>query len=96
MDKYQLSNKAELDIDHLYTDGILKYGLRQADQYYDGLIEQFQFLAGNLNIGYNSCELAPNLQRFSYGRHIIFFTNTDTGILIVRVLGKEMDFKRHL
>ena len=96
MDNYQLSNTAELDVDHLYADGILKRGLRQADNYYDGLIKQFKFLAENSNIGYNSGELAPNLQRFPYGSHIIFFTNTDTGILIVRVLGKEMDFKRHL
>ncbi len=96
MDKYQLSKIAELDIDDLYANGVLKRGLRQADLYYDGLIEQFEFLAENSNIGYNSVELAPNLQRFPYGSHIVFFTNTDRGILIVRVLRKEMDFKRHL
>ena len=96
MGKYQLSSTAELDIDHLYAYGVLEYGLRQANQYYDGLIEQFERLVENPNIGYNSEELAPNLQRFPYGRHIIFFTNTDTEILIVRVLGKEMDFKQHL
>ena len=96
MPKYQLSSTAELDIGNLYTYGVLEYGLRQANQYFDGLIEQFELLAENPNIGYNSNELAPNLQKFPYGRHILFFTNTDTGILIIRVLGKEMDFKKHL
>lgn len=96
MDKYQLSKATELDIDDLYADGILKYGLLKANQYYDGLIEHFEFLADNLNIGFNVDELAPNLQKFPYVRHVIFFTITDTGILIVRVLGKEMDFKQHL
>ena len=83
MGKYQLSKAAQFDIDDLYAGGVLKYGLCQADKYYDGLIERFEFLA-------------PNLQRFPYGRHVIFFTNTDTGVMIVRVLGEEMDFERHI
>ena len=96
MGKYQLSKAAQFDIDDLYAGGVLKYGLCQADKYYDGLIERFEFLTENSNIGLNSDELAPNLQRFPYGRHVIFFTNTDTGIMIVRVLGEEMDFERHI
>ncbi|MDH5413365.1 MAG: type II toxin-antitoxin system RelE/ParE family toxin [Flavobacteriaceae bacterium] len=96
MGRYQLSKKAEFDINHLYADGVLEYGLRQADRYYDGLIERFEFLADNPNIGINSDELSSNLQRFRYGRHVVFFTSTDTGIMIVRVLGEEMDFERHL
>jgi len=96
MGNYQLSKTAELDINHLYTDGILKHGLYQADQYYDGLIERFEFLANNPNIGTNSAHLSSNLQRFPYGRHVVFFTYRDTGVLIVRVLGEEMDFERHI
>ncbi len=96
MGKYQLSKIAELDISDLYAKGIMEYGLRQADRYYDGLIERFEFLADNSNIGVNSDELASNLQRFPYGRHIVFFTSTATGITIVRVLGEEMDFERHI
>ncbi len=96
MGRYQLSKAAQFDIDDLYAKGILEYGLRQADLYYDGLIERFEFLTDNSNIGVNSDELAPNLQRFPYGRHVVFFTSTDTGIMIVRVLGEEMDFERHI
>jgi toxin ParE1/3/4 len=65
MGKYQLSKAAQFDIDDLYAGGVLKYGLCQADKYYDGLIERFEFLTENSNIGLNSDELAPNLQRFS-------------------------------
>ena len=66
MGKYQLSKAAQFDIDDLYAGGVLKYGLCQADKYYDGLIERFEFLTENSNIGLNSDELAPNLQRFPY------------------------------
>jgi len=96
MGKYQLSKAAEFDLDYLYADGVLEHGVRQADLYYDGLIERFEFLTDNPNIGVNSDEFALNLQRFRYGRHVVFFTNTDTGIMIVRVLGEEMDFERHI
>ncbi len=96
MASYRLSEIAGLDINDLYVDGVLKYGLRQADLYYNGLIERFEFLADNPDIGTNSDELAPNVQRFPYGRHVVFFISVDTETLIVRVLGEEMDFERHL
>lgn len=96
MGNYQLSEAARGDVDRLYEYGILNFGLRKADSYYDGLIEQFEFLAESPRIAKNSEELAANLLRFHYRRHIIFFIPTDVGILIVRVLGEEMDFQRHL
>jgi len=96
MGNYQLSEIAALDINGLYADGILNHGLSQADKYYDGLIERFEFLAENPNIGTNSDSLSSNLQRFPYGRHVVFFTYRDTELLIVRVLGEEMDFERHI
>ena len=96
MANYRLSRAASGDVDYLYEDGIIRYGMQQADQYFDGLIAQFEFLAGNPRVGKNSQELAANLQRFRYRRHMIFFTITDNSILIIRVLGEEMDFQRHL
>lgn len=96
MDNYQLSESARGDVDRLYEYGILNFGLRKADSYYDGLREQFEFLAESPRIGKDSEELAPNLQRFHCQRRIIFYTLTDLGILIVRVLGEEMDFQKHL
>lgn len=96
MGNYQLSEAATQDLDYLFSDGILRYGLERANEYYDGLITQFKLLCDNPRIGTNSDELAPNVQRFQFRRHMIFFTNTDTGILIVRVLGEEMDFEQHL
>ncbi|SCZ84995.1 type II toxin-antitoxin system RelE/ParE family toxin [Nitrosomonas mobilis] len=96
MARYQIQTEADLDIDKIYEDGIETWGLAQARSYVLGLHERFEFLADNPNIGVNSDELTPNLQRFRYGRHVVFFINTDTGIIIVRVLGEEMDFKRHI
>ncbi len=96
MVRYKIQAKANIDIDEIYAEGIETWGLNQAKRYLLGLHERFEFLADNPNIGINSDELAPNLQRFRYGRHVVFFVNTHTGIMIVRVLGEEMDFEGHL
>lgn len=45
MASYRLSKHALADLDRLYEHGILAFGLRQADIYYDGLITHFQDLA---------------------------------------------------
>lgn len=92
MARYRILAEANTDIDGIYAYGIETWGLAQAKDYLLGLHERFEFLVDNPNIGVNSDELSPGLQRFRYGRHVVFFINTDNGILIVRVLGEEMDF----
>ena len=96
MARYKILAKANADIEKMYADGIKTWGLEQAQDYLLGLHDYFEFLADNPNIGINSDDLALNLQRFPYRRHMVFFVNTDARILIVRVLGSEMDFERHL
>ena len=96
MARYRIQAEANADIDKIYVDGIERWGLAQAKNYLIGLHERLEFLADSPNTGVNSDELLPGLQRFRYGRHVIFFTNTNDEILIVRVLGEEMDFERHL
>ena len=96
MARYRILAEANSDIDKIYVDGIKRWGLSQARNYLLGLHERFEFLANNPNTGVNSDDLSPGLQRFRYGRHVIFFTKTDDQIMIIRVLGEEMDFERHL
>ncbi len=96
MEHYRLSKKADSDIANHYEHGILNFGFEQAHSYLLGLYEYLQSLADNPMFGRNAEELAPELRRFEYGSHVIFYMPEDTGILIVRVLRKEMDFKRHL
>lgn len=96
MVSYQLSASAAEDLDHIFSDGAVRYGLARANDYYDGLIAQFHLLCDNPDIGVSADELLPDLQKFTYRRHVIFFINQTNSILIVRVLGQEMDLPRHL
>gem|GEM_PF-60657 len=91
MASYSLSEKSVSDLDRIYEYTILNFGLEQARTYLLGLHERFQILANNPSIGRSAAQLAPELRRHEYQSHIIFYIQTETGILIVRVLHTRME-----
>jgi toxin ParE1/3/4 len=96
MAHYRLTRKADNDLAAHYEYGIETFGLAQAQDYLIGLHDRFITLAQTPTLGRSAEELATGLKRFEYGSHVIFYLPNDEGILIVRVLRQEMDFKRHL
>ena len=96
MVSYQLSQAAADDLDHIFSDGVVRYGLDRANDYYDGLIGQFHLICERPDIGLKADELRPGIQKLLYRRHVIFYMKQESSILIVRVLGQEMDFSQHL
>ncbi|PWR20516.1 type II toxin-antitoxin system RelE/ParE family toxin [Zavarzinia compransoris] len=44
----------------------------------------------------SSASLGGGYFKYAVGSHVIFYTRTDSGIDIVRVLHKRMDMGRHL
>jgi toxin ParE1/3/4 len=96
MASYKLSNLASEDLARIYEYGILNFGLTQAQDYLLGLHERFQKLADNELPVRDASQFATNLKRSQYQRDIIFYQPQGESTLIVRVLGKNMDFVRHL
>ena len=94
MERYHLSNAADTDFAKLYSDGIVDFGLEQAQDYALGLYDLLQTLGENPRMGYSAKELAPELRRFPYQSHVIFYLQDSDGVYIVRILRKEMDFKK--
>lgn len=45
MASYRLNREALADLDRLYEHGVLTFGLRQADAYFDGIVTRFQEIA---------------------------------------------------
>jgi plasmid stabilization system protein ParE len=70
--------------------------LEQAQSYFLGLYDRFQILTDSPMLGREADELVIGLRRTDYTAHVIFYTPGDFGVLIVRVLRAEMDFKRYL
>lgn len=87
---YSLSSKAVADLDDIYQYTILNFGLEQAQAYLRGLHKRFQHLADNPTFGRNADQLAPNLRRYEYQSHVVFYIPAEQGVLIVRVLHGRM------
>jgi len=97
MPKFQLSKAAEGDIASIADYTIFKFGIDQARKYRNGLIGTLEQIAHNPKLG--QVFVLPDgigLKRFRYKSHIVFYKEISSGILVVRILGGMMDFKRHL
>jgi toxin ParE1/3/4 len=96
MGVYKLSKESETDIANIYEYGIEKFGILQAQGYFLGMHDLFQTLASSSGIGRDASEFIPLLKRFTYKSHIVFYLNSGTDTLIIRVLHHSMDYPQHL
>jgi len=58
--------------------------------------EAFEVLATNMDLGRDASEFIPDLKRFSYKAHTVFYLQTSSGITIIRVLSQRMDYEHSL
>ncbi len=96
MGVYKLSAKCDEDMVSIYEYGIEEFGLGQSKKYLMDLHDSFQTLANSSFIGSDASELIPELRRFTYHSHMIFYFSTEYGVLILRVLHQSMDYRKHL
>lgn len=73
MAAYSLSPKAAADLDGIYEYTILNFGLEQAQEYLLRLHRCFQTVAETPMVGRRAEQLAPQLRRFEYQSHVVFY-----------------------
>lgn len=95
MAAYRLSTKAVVDLDGIYEYTVLNFGLPQARNYLDGLHDRFEILAQQPRRGRRAERIAPDLRRYEYRFHVVFYVPEDKGVMIVRVLHESMDALKH-
>ena len=89
MASYRLSNRALADLDRLYERGILTFGPRLADGYYDELITRMQEIADQPKLYPAIDDIREGYRRSVYGAHSIYYRIEAQGVEIVRVLGRQ-------
>lgn len=95
MGDFLLSKKADSDLLDIARFTIKKFGIQQARIDKNGLYDCFKSLAENPDLARDASEYMPNLRRFAFKSHTIFYRPMKTGISIVRVLHQNMDFDHH-
>jgi len=96
MSSYNLSSKADSDIDDIVDYTLETWGESQTHEHVTELLQFLQTLADSPEIGRSASEYAPPLKRYNFKAHTIFYEPTKNGIFVVRILGQRQDFKIHL
>lgn len=97
MAKYQLTQKAVEDLGTIWDFTFGTWSEKQADTYYEMLIENFQYIADNPDIGKKYAEIRTDLFGVKANRHIIFYRKAENkSVEVVRILHEQMDLKRRM
>lgn len=91
MAEIRFSRRAAEDLAEIARFTIRTFGPEQARRYRDDLQSCLESLAGNPRAGRSAEALAPELRRFEFRSHIVFYRPEGFGILVVRILHATMD-----
>jgi len=89
MASYRLNREALEDLDRLYEHGVLTFGLRQADAYFDGIVSRFQKIADQPELYPAIDHIRQGYRRSVYRSHSIYYRIDPDEIVIVRILGQQ-------
>jgi toxin ParE1/3/4 len=89
MATYKLSFEAEGDLDGIYYTGVVEFGLQQADDYYDGLMERFQRIADTPLMYPDVSFIREGYRRSVFGAHSIYYQIKAEHVFIVRIIGQQ-------
>ncbi len=97
MANYKLSGASSNDIVGIYKFGIKTFGLNPAKEYLKSLENFLLELAERPELARDASIFAKDLKHYRFKSHVIFYVfDKSDEILIIRILGKRMDFIQHL
>lgn len=94
MNEYRLSNEATNDLIRIHQYGVKKFGMVQADKYFNSLFDYFEIIAqrpfsfppiDHIRMGYRRCVC---------GVDSIYFRVNDSTVEIMAIVGRQDVFKR--
>ena len=86
---YSLTREAEDDLTHIYRRGFKTFGEAQADKYYMAFFDRFEELAENPYLYPAIDHVMKGLRKSVCGSDTIYYEITETGILILFILGRQ-------
>ncbi len=97
MADYYLTNKAVDDLTQIWEYTLEEWSEKQANKYYNDLLNACKKVAGNSAFGKKYFKVMPNLFGLHINRHIIFFRRINSHFVeITRILHENMDLKNRI
>lgn len=96
MAEYCLTPAAENDLAGIWRYSFQKWGGLQADIYVDSLAKVLAELASFPEIAFSCEHIRAGYRHWHFERHMIYFHQTDYGIVVIRILHVRMNALSHL
>lgn len=93
--RYRLSPRAETDLEEIWSYTAERWSLVQAERYHAMIVAGFEKLASGEKRGRPS-DIRAGYLCYPVGSHRVFYTISETGLDVIRVLHQRMDVSRHL
>lgn len=91
MNRYELTPLARFDLREIWAYTVQQWGRRRADRYIRDLTAAFEAIARDPYLGVTTEWIAENCRRQIFQSHVIFYTASDAGVVIARILHQQMD-----
>ncbi len=94
---YQISVKANEDIEAIWLYTFENWGQEQADRYYNLILNEIEYIAENFESGKSMEFLRKGYRATKVKSHLIFYKkNKKNTVEIIRVLHQKMDVESRL
>jgi toxin ParE1/3/4 len=89
MAKYRISNQAKEDLIRIHQFGVSKFGMDQADKYFNSFFDYFEFIAQQ-PFSFKSVDyIKPGYRRCVCGVDNIYYRITDNEVEIMAIIGRQ-------
>lgn len=97
MANYIIAKKALDDLSDIWKYSLEVWSEKQADQYYNEIIQAFETVSINPLLGKIYFQLDVLIKGYKVNRHIIFYyLDKENTLFIIRILHEKMDTKSHI
>ena len=87
---------AEIDLIDIWIYGCTTWNTTQADSYADSIENTLNALASSPKMNHIRNDFCPPIRICYHVSHMIIYTIEKNSIVVVRILHKSMDIKRHV
>jgi toxin ParE1/3/4 len=94
--RLELSRRAQADLDDIRDWSVAEFGVERTVAYLDAIEVALRRMLDFPDVGTVHSKVQPRIRSLGCGRHRIFYEVGGGTILIIRILHKAMDERRHL
>lgn len=94
--RYRIRARAQADLESIWLYTVEQWGIKQADNYLEALIQCFEWLAESPSLGKARDDVKQGYFCFPVGRHLVFYIIVNDKVEIIGIPHQSMDIIEYL